>query len=211
MSDSADDFNFEPEADDGAPVVQPSRGMLVNKSELSKFCGLAPMTLDKLFADGAPYVSKGSRKQGWKVNTADFFGWYVARKIAEVTDDPDAGSFDIAKTRDKEAQARLRELQIAEKEGTLIPVDEVVAFVGDMLGVVRSRFLAVESQVIGLTPEQKDAMKTAIADAFADVSGDKREDWTDDEPSDNDDSEPEAPDDFESVASPDGAEGSSED
>ncbi|MCK1668632.1 terminase small subunit [Bradyrhizobium sp. 153] len=209
MSDTADEFEFEP--DDAAPIAQPSRGMLVNKSELAKFCGLAPMTLDKLFADGAPFVSKGSRKIGWKINTAEFFGWYVARKVHEATGDEDSGSFDIAKTRDKEAQARLRELQIAEKESTLIPVDEVVAYVGDMLGVVRSRFLAVESQVIGLTPEQKDAMKVAIADAFADVSGDKREDWTDDEPSSDDDSEAEAPDDFESLAAPDGAEGSSED
>ncbi|WP_027521754.1 terminase small subunit [Bradyrhizobium sp. Ec3.3] len=206
MSESADDFEFEP--DDAA---QPSRGMLVNKSELSKFCGLSQPTLDKLFADGAPYVSKGTRKQGWKINTADFFGWYVARKVSEVTDDPDAGSFDSAKTRDKEAQARLRELQIAEKESTLIPVDEVVAYVGNMLGVVRSRFLAVESQVIGLTPEQKDALKEAVADAFADVSGDKREDWTDDESSDDDDSEAEALDDFEPASESGSQEGASED
>ena len=156
-------------------------------------------------------MSKGTRKQGWKINTADFFGWYVARKVAEVTDDPDAGSFDIAKTRDKEAQARLRELQIAEKEDSLIPVDEVVAYVGNMLGVVRSRFLAVESQVIGLTPEQKDALKEAIADAFADVSGDKREDWTDDESGDDDLTEAEAGDDFDSPSDSESSEGPSQD
>jgi hypothetical protein len=91
--------------------------------------------------------------------------------VEEQTDDPEAGNFDIAKTRDKEAQARLRELQIAEKEDELVPVADVELWAAQKYGVVRSRFLAVESQVPGLTDDQKDALRVAIADAFADVSG----------------------------------------
>src|SRR4051794_20154604 len=83
-----DDFEFEPDE----PQTQTARGLVVNKSMLSKYCGLSPMTIDKLMADGAPIISKGTRKQGWQINTADFFAWYVRRKVDEVTDDPEGGS-----------------------------------------------------------------------------------------------------------------------
>jgi phage terminase Nu1 subunit (DNA packaging protein) len=167
-----DDFEFEPEApasDD--PQQRTARGMVLNKSKLAEFTGLSPMTVDRCIADGAPIIGKGTRKQGWQINSAAFFGWYVRRKVEEQTDDPDAGNFDIAKTRDKEAQARLRELQIAEKEGELVPIADVEKWVAESYGVVRSRFLAVESQVPGLSDDQRDSLRTALADAFADVSG----------------------------------------
>src|SRR5437899_1261544 len=115
MSD--DDFEFEPEA--------ATRGDVVNKSRLAHITGLSAMTIDKLFADGAPFVSKGTRKQGWQINTADFFAWHWRRKVAEATDDPDAGSWTVAKLKDKESQTRLRDLQIAKLEGELVPIADV--------------------------------------------------------------------------------------
>jgi phage terminase Nu1 subunit (DNA packaging protein) len=44
-----EDFEFEAE-----------RGMVVNKVKLAQLTGLSPMTIDKMFADGAPFISKGS-------------------------------------------------------------------------------------------------------------------------------------------------------
>ena len=101
-----DDFEFEPDSDE--PQQRTTRGFVVNKSTLAKWSGLSPTTIDKLIADGAPIISKGTRKQGWQINSAAFFEWYWRRKVAEITDDPESGSFDVAKRRDKESQTRLR-------------------------------------------------------------------------------------------------------
>jgi phage terminase Nu1 subunit (DNA packaging protein) len=150
------------------------RGFVVNKSTLAKWSGLAPATVDKLMADGAPIISKGSRKQGWQINTADFFGWYVRRKVEEVTDDPEAGSFELAKRLDKESQTRLRDLQIAKLEGELIPVADVEQWAAEKYGVVRSRLMAIDTQM-DLNEDQRETLRTALADALADITGYKAE------------------------------------
>jgi phage terminase Nu1 subunit (DNA packaging protein) len=186
----ADDFEFEPDE----PHTRTTRGFVVNKSTLAKWSGLSPMTIDKLLADGAPIISKGTRKQGWQINTADFFGWYWRRKVEEVTDDPEGGSFDVAKRRDKESQTRLRDLQIGKLEGELIPIVDVERWAGEKYGATRSRFLAVESQMPDLTDDQRDALRTALVDALADLSGYKAE------PAPADDlDEDDAPGEFENV------------
>jgi hypothetical protein len=163
---SEDDFEFEPEQ-----PRQQTRGFVVNKSTLSKWSGLSPMTVDKLLADGGPTISKGTRKQGWQINTADFFDWHWRRKVAEVTDDPDAGSFTIAKLRDKESQTRLRDLQIAKLEGELIPVTDVEQWAGQRYGAVRSRLMEVPTVIADLSDAQREALRDALIDALADVSG----------------------------------------
>jgi phage terminase Nu1 subunit (DNA packaging protein) len=110
----------------------------VNKSTLAKWSGISPTTIDKLLADGGPIISKGTRKQGWQINTADFITWYVRRKVEEVTDDPEAGSFELAKRLDKESQTRLRDLTIAKLEGELVPVADVEAWAAEKYGVTLS-------------------------------------------------------------------------
>src|SRR5260370_1442375 len=150
----ADDFEFEP--DGGEPQTRTTRGFVVNKSKLSEFTGLAPATIDKLLADGAPIISKGTRKQGWQINTADFFQWYWRRKVEELTDDPESGNFELAKRRDKESQTRLRDLQIAKLEGELIPIADVESWVAQNYCVLRSRLFATDTQMPALNEDQLD-------------------------------------------------------
>ena len=161
-----DDFEFEPDE----PQTRTTRGFVVNKSTLAKWSGLSPMTVDKLLADGGPIISKGTRKQGWQINTAEFFGWYVRRKVAEVTDDPEAGSFERAKRLNQESQTRLRDLQIAKLEGELVPIADVEQWAGQRYGEVRSRLLEVPTVVPDLTDAQREALRDALADALTDLS-----------------------------------------
>ncbi len=190
-------FCADGEPDGDEPQQRTARGFVVNKSTLAKWSGISPTTVDKLIADGAPIISKGTRKQGWQINTADFFGWYWRRKVEELTDDPVSGNFELAKRRDKESQTRLRDLQIAKLEGELIPIVDVERWVGEKYGVTRSRFLAVESQVPGLDEDQRDALRTALTDALADLSGGYRADdpapADEDDEDDEDDSDDDAP------------------
>jgi hypothetical protein len=56
-------------------------------------------------------------------------------------------------------------------ENELVPVADVEAWAAEKFGAVRSRFLAVESQVPGLNDYQREMLRTAITDALADLSG----------------------------------------
>ncbi len=179
---ASDDFEFEPDGDE--PQQRTARGFVVNKSTLAKWSGLSPMTIDKLLADGAPIISKGTRKQGWQINTAAFFDWHWRRKVDEVTDDPEAGSFEVAKRLDKESATRLRNLQIAKLEGELIPIADVESWVAQSYGVVRSRLLAIDTQMPDMTDDQRETLRTALADALADITGFKASE-DDDAPADD--------------------------
>lgn len=174
------------EIDDWLDGGEPKHGRTVNKTELAKITGLSMPTIDAAVREGAPIEGRGSRREGNRYNTAAFFDWYWRHKVERNTD---ASGFDAAKLRDKEAQTRLRELQIAQKEGSLIPVEAVIEYNRRKYGVVRQRFLAVESQIVGLTPDQREQLQAALADAFADVSDQPMEDWFDGGPFGTDDSE----------------------
>lgn len=160
-----DDFEFEPDE-----PRQQTRGYVVNKSTLAKWTGLSPMTVDKLLADGGPIISKGTRKQAWQINTADFFDFHWRRKVAEVTDDPEAGSFARAKRLNQESQTRLRDLQIAKLQGELVPVADVEQWAERSYGVVRSRLADVHTAIPDLTEEQREALREALSDALGDIS-----------------------------------------
>lgn len=152
-------------------------GVVFTKNKLAKVIGMAPMTLEKMIRDGMPVKAKGSRTTAWEMNSADCIDWLRKRDIQLATGDEEALSFDAAKRRDKEAQAKLRELQIGEREGKLIEVTRVVDYMGKMLGAVRSRIFAVRGQVPGLTAEQEDQLNDALVDALTELSGDTADDW----------------------------------
>ncbi len=154
-----------------------ARGEMLTKTRLGVLTGMSNPTISKLVAEGAPVVIGATKREGWRINSVKFFRWWRRYLQQQMLTDPDASGLEIAQLRDKEAQTRLRELQIAQREGSLIPVDTVVAFVGKKFGDARSRMLAVRSQVVGLTDEQKEQLDAAIRDAMEDVSGDQMEDW----------------------------------
>jgi hypothetical protein len=77
----------------------------------------------------------------------------------------------VAKHRDKLAQLRLRELEIERKEGELIPLDDVVKYAAEKVATVRGRFLDVETQIPHMSAEQREVLRAAIVDCFAEVHG----------------------------------------
>jgi phage terminase Nu1 subunit (DNA packaging protein) len=180
-----DDLDFEPD-DDFEPDM--GKGQTITRGELIRWSGLSTAHIATLIREGMPVVSKGTKRQGYKINSAAWLSWYVARKVTEATGGggADGATFTQTKIANMESQRRLRELQIAEKEGELVPVADVEKWAAEMYSVVRSRFLAVESQVQGLSDDQKDILRVAITDALADVSGYATEDGGDAEDEDDD-------------------------
>lgn len=184
-----DDFETDDESTDDAAFARlrgkADRGLVVNKSQLSQMTGLAFVTIDRYIAAGAPVEGKGSRKQGWQINTAKFFGWFWRHKVEEATGDPEAGTFDTAKRREKEAQAKLKELEYKRKTGQLIPIDRAVEIYQEDAGQQRSRLLAIPATLaqelaVEDDPAEVEAKITdALNDALGDISGDKGENYTD--------------------------------
>lgn len=177
MSDEGEEDDWlEGGEGDGFNEVTPGagKGILVTKSYLGKFLGIAPKTLDKLFKAGAPVEKKGNRKEGWKINSALFSAWKERRAVEIATGNAEAGDFDAAKTREKEAQARLKEIQIEERLGNVVTIDEVTALYAEELTVLRSRLLAIPNRV-GHDAAIQDAIRIEIIDALADITGRERE------------------------------------
>jgi phage terminase Nu1 subunit (DNA packaging protein) len=164
----------------------PAKGEVVTKTRLGVITGLAQATIDRAIAEGAPILGKGTRKEGWRINTASFFDWYWRRKVLEATGDPDAGNFEAAKRRDKAAQARMREIQIAKEERQLCETADVIAWVSRMVGTFRSQALALVSQVPDLTPKQREELRRAVHDMLSDLAKPERPDFLPDEDEDED-------------------------
>lgn len=147
------------------------KGELVSKFQLHKLTAISPITLDKYFREGAPVVSKGTRREGWKIDTARFIAWLRKRDVAVATGDEDGAKYDQARGRDKEAQARLREFDLYEKIGVTITRLQAADIYAKHVAEFRKRLLEMESQVPNLTAEQRAALNSSIDLALAEFSG----------------------------------------
>src|SRR6478609_5019862 len=67
--DAAEETTALAAEDDVEEMARGTAGMLVNKSKLGMILGLSQSYIDKALANGAPFVSKGTRKEGWRINT----------------------------------------------------------------------------------------------------------------------------------------------
>jgi hypothetical protein len=86
----------------------------------------------------------------------------------------------------KPIHSRLRELEIAEREGVLIPVDDVVKWAGENYGVVRSRLFAMESQMADLTDNQRQTFRALLNDALSEITVYRVEEKVTDDEADED-------------------------
>ena len=79
----------------------------------------------------------------------------------------------------KEANAEMRELELAKARRETLTIDAVVDFYEKAMAVIRSRLNNVSQQVFGLTDDQAIELKQAISDACADIAGTEPETWDD--------------------------------
>lgn len=133
---------------------------------LAVITGLAPATVALLFEEGAPRSS------------SEFFGWYMHRATG------DEASFDKAKAAKVNAEARLKEMELARLQGGTWTVEEVVALFREESAIVRSQLLAVPGRcAVPLAAESDPALIEAALDlelnaALASITGDRVETWT---------------------------------
>lgn len=143
-----------------------------SKTDLARVLGFSDTHIDQLCNDGAPVIQRGGPGRAWKIDSAAFMDWYIKRKQAAATND-----FGRIKTHVMTLRARQRELKAEDMENRLVPAVEVAAYLRGAYVAIRRRFAAVESQVPGLTDEQRQQLRSAIADSVADSRGDKPKEW----------------------------------
>jgi phage terminase Nu1 subunit (DNA packaging protein) len=85
-----------------------------------------------------------------------------------------------ARARREMALAQIAELDLAERRGELIAVDQARADVEDLISNVRTRLLGVPSQLAqrdrSITPEQVDLVETLIREALSELADDDDDD-----------------------------------
>jgi phage terminase Nu1 subunit (DNA packaging protein) len=149
----------------------PPRGEVVNKSRLAKLFNYAVATIDKMISEGLPVVSKGERRAGYQINTADAHKWIVGRAVAMATGNEDVSKFDSAKARDKDAQARLREYRLAKEMGETITRVDARLIYTEHVGEFRKRLLETVDQIPNPTTEQRAAVLHWLDVCFSEFSG----------------------------------------
>lgn len=118
--------------------------MRVNRSQLSDVLGYTVQTVDAYVRDGMPYLQRADRKNGigWEFESAEVIKWILARARGD-TAPPPTSSLKDAQTRELAARATLREIEVAEKQRTLIAVEDVVRNVQVIFSVVKSVLRAI--------------------------------------------------------------------
>jgi phage terminase Nu1 subunit (DNA packaging protein) len=177
-----------PPADDDADeeTARGTAGMLVNKSRLGLILGLSQSAIDKMLANGAPFVSKGTRKEGWRINTAAFAAWWRQDAVnAVVPEDPNKLTFDEAKAKKTQAEYERIEMENRKRRRELVTIDEVVAVMREESSIIRSHLMAIPGRVAIPAAAEKDPgiVEALLTDeiniALSNIVADNPEAWND--------------------------------
>lgn len=173
--------------------MHPSRGRIgrqVNRSELARICGVSLPSIDQWTARGCPYLeSPREGAKGWLFDTSVVIAWRERMAAQAVQSDTRRIDLNEANRRKTAAQAALAELELAEKRGEVVRVDDAARIAGEGYTRVRARLLAMPGRLAPLlaiadtAEECKDLVEGAVTEALAELavgmdeddSGDDRE------------------------------------
>jgi phage terminase Nu1 subunit (DNA packaging protein) len=143
-------------------------GKIVNRNELTGILGVSAMTIGRYVAMGMPQIEAGSQGRPAKYNELACRNWVAERKSEESQPSGDEG-----KRRFSLAAAELKELQLAERRGTMISVEQVAPILADELAVVRSRLLAIPERLRPALGSLTEAVRDEILGALSELTCDK--------------------------------------
>jgi phage terminase Nu1 subunit (DNA packaging protein) len=122
-------------------------GQILNAAELAGLLGVSRMTITAYIDAGCPMVEKGAGRHGYKFNSSDVLAWRDRRAAEARVAAGGELSSDQVRRRYTLATAELKELQLAEKRGSLVPIEAVTATLADELTAVRGRLLAMPGRL----------------------------------------------------------------
>jgi len=113
----------------------------LTQRELAVRLGLATRQIRRLVDDGLPRDRKGPGHPTYPWPEANH--WYIEYRERLAVQKLQPNSWEDARARRETAMARLAELEVAEKEGQLIPMDVLRETLGDVVDRVRAKLIRI--------------------------------------------------------------------
>jgi phage terminase Nu1 subunit (DNA packaging protein) len=129
----------------------PERGFqrLVRKSDMAQMLGISTRALQDMLDSGCPVVDRGRPGQAAVFDVTQVIAWKAARdrRGENPAMTQSANAAQDARRRNHEAQAAMREFELAAIAGDTIRVSEVLPILRDQLARVRAQLLQVPARI----------------------------------------------------------------
>lgn len=119
--------------------------MKVNRTQLADILGVGPTTVDARVKEGMPYAQRPGEEGAtqWQFDTVDVIDWLTGRIEAGAKNDEGKE----AKIRIAVADAGLKEMELAEKKGLMINIEDIMPRIEAGDAIVKSRLLAIPGRL----------------------------------------------------------------
>jgi len=128
--------------------------------------------------DPLPVAKQTRRGQPNQYDPAELVQWYVRNELAKLDiGDGEVLSLEAERAKLTRLQSRKAELDLAEREGELVNIDEVTAVMSRMIAECKRRLLSIPTRAAPLVkgaktlPKVRDILKKQIHDALRDLAG----------------------------------------
>jgi phage terminase Nu1 subunit (DNA packaging protein) len=153
------------------------KGLPVNRAMLAKTFGVSVVTVDGWVSAGCPIVQRGSKGREYQFDTAAVAHWRERQILEAAMGKDDSMDVNEAKRRKLVAEAALAEIERDFKLNQIVLVSDVSSIVSDMLSIIRTRLLAMPSNVAGriagskrTAPEVSEAIMVEVTQALTELS-----------------------------------------
>lgn len=115
----------------------------VGLHEAAAICGKSVTTLKTWFNLGCPVIERGGKTKKWRISPAAVMAWREEKIAQDAVGDTKNLDFEEARRRKMAAEAAMTELDLAQRRGELIPIEEIANLVGEEYANVRAKLLAI--------------------------------------------------------------------
>ncbi len=154
----------------------------LTKKELANLLDVALSTIDKWLSKGLPYKEKGSHGKTYKFYLPDVVKWIQTTKNKYWQNrDIDDLTLEEVRKRKELAEAEIKELELAEKRGSLVPIEKVKNEAAGLATIVKQRLYSIPNKIAPFCykksiNEIKQIIYDAIDEAIEDLHK-NREKW----------------------------------
>lgn len=129
-------------------------GKRVNMTELAEIFGVSQPTVRTWTNQGCPALQRGAKGRQWEFDTEEVAEWRQSRALEAVQGDLANMEYEEARRREMVARASMQELDLAQRRGELVEIEEVARVVGEEYARARANLRAVPSSVAAMVPPE---------------------------------------------------------
>ena len=134
-------------------------GRKVNRAELAEVFGISLPTVDTWVRIGCPFDQRATAGKGWIFDTADIARWREGRAAEEASGE-ELQDESALRRRKLKAETMTAELELAQKQALVAPLDQVERALTRVFAEVQSNLrgrlvVRLVTQLIGETDERK--------------------------------------------------------